>query len=147
MTYFITQKLAYITANVTVRAEYTRQAQRATSENIYTLERVINTALPQACQQLEEFEDYVGEPMPPHLHAAMTTEISFWRRLAASLQDYRESEPNEHDAVTYAKNVRQFLSIHHDLLQLTQEIINSCLVEHYTKTIDALRHAASQVSL
>lgn len=147
MTYFANQKLAWITAAVSTRAEYVRQAQRATSENIYTLEQIITTALPQACQQLEEFEDYVGEPMPAHLHDAITTEIRCWKRLEDSLRDYRASDPNEHDAIIYAKHVRQFLSIQHDLVELTEELLNSCLVEHYTKTLAALRQQASEVPL
>ena len=147
MTYFTKEKLARTTAIIATRAEYVLEAQRATSENIYTLERIINTALPLAHRQLAEFEDYLGEPMPRHLHEAITTEIMFWERLQESLLDYHEAEPNGHDEVIYARSVRQFLVLHHDLLQLTQELVNSCLVEHYTKTMDALRAAAARVPL
>lgn len=147
MTHFIPQKLATIGATIGVRAEYVEHAQRATSENIYSLERIISTALPLAYRQIAEFEDYLGEPMPSHLHDALLTEIGFWERLRESLADYREAEPNSHDEALYAKNVRQFLALHRDVVMLAEEIVTSCLSEHYTKTLDALRYAASQVPL
>lgn len=147
MTYFVPEKLARIAATISVRAEYVEHAQRATSENIYSLERIINTALPLAYRQIAEFEDYLGEPMPPHLHDALSTEIGFWERLQESFADYREAEPNSHDEALYTKNVRQFLALHHDVVTLAEEIVTSCLVDHYTKALEALRAAASQVPL
>lgn len=147
MAYFTNRKLARLSATVAVRADYIEQAQRATNENIYTLERIIHQALPLAYRQVEEFEDYTGEAMPCHLHEAITTEIQFWEYLQASLADYKEAEPNDHDAVTYAKNVRQFLRVQLDLVHLTEELINSCLVDHYRAALDDLRAQATKVPL
>jgi hypothetical protein len=147
MTHFVTQKLARTAATIGVRADYALQAQRATSENIYTLERIIERALPLAEEQLATFPDYFGEPAPAHLHAAVSTEIELWRDLQESLQVYAASEPNESDAARYAANVRQFLSAQLDLLQMTEELVHSCLVDHYLAMTRALRRAAKEVPL
>lgn len=147
MTYFVSRKLAYAAACINVRAEYLEQAQAATSENIYSLERIIKSALPLAEAQLHSFANHVGEPLPPHLRAAFVMEIEFWRTLEASLAMYRESDPTEADARVYTRNVQQFLGIHLDLVRMTEELVHSCLVDHYLTMTRALRAAAEEVPL
>lgn len=58
MMQYADRKLATVAASIAARAQYVEQAQRATSENIYTLERIVANALPLAARQFAERQYY-----------------------------------------------------------------------------------------
>jgi hypothetical protein len=147
MTAYPTQKLTTIMHKRQARAATVREAMRTTGENVYRLEALINTTIPQVEREADEFRDYLGEPLPPHAKDALDLELANWHRLKESLELYRLSDPNDADAIAYVRNVRQFLTYQHDLVLLEAELLHSCLVHHYHHLRNDLALRSAQVPL
>jgi hypothetical protein len=147
ITYFATRKIAEIAAGRAARAECAAEAARLAAHNVYTIEPMLERAVTHARAEERTFELRLHESMPPHVVRALEQEIELWERLQHSLKDFWQAEPSSADLDAYTANVLQYLSYQRDFLYAEEEMLTSCLVQHYETTMLALRDAASRVPL
>lgn len=147
MTYFPTSKLLRLAAQRAVRTAYLQEAQAAAADNIYTIDRIVQQALPAALNEQADFHDMFGEPMPAHLVTALNAEICLWEHLHDQLTAFTKRTVTQEDLDAYTLKVRQYLAIQHDVLRMQEELATSCLVQHYRDLTDELLTAASAVDL
>jgi hypothetical protein len=143
MAYFIKEKLARLAADRGDRAAIVARAQRLAADNVYLLERIVNDTLPLVREEAREFADLFDESLPAHVQRALTAEISMWERLEEGLTNLKEARPTSRELDNYATRVRSYLSWHHDLILLEQDMITSCLVEHYDEQRGAILSRAA----
>ncbi len=131
MAYFTREKLIQLAAARSARSTSVREAQRAAADNVYLVEHVIKRALPLAREEAREFADTFGEPMPYHLRRSLEAEIDMWERLETGLTTLAHTQVTEHVLDAYTTRVRSYLACHADLLRMEEEMVTSCLVQHY----------------
>jgi hypothetical protein len=143
MAYFITEKLSQLAEARGDRATIVARAQRLAADNVYLLERIVKDTLPLVRDEAQEFADRFDEPLPGHVQRALDAEISMWERLEEGLTNLREETPTSEELDNYARRVRSYLCWHHDLILLEQDMVTSCLVQHYDKQRDAILSRAA----
>jgi hypothetical protein len=143
MAHFTNDKLGQLAAARGVRASYVREAQRAATDNVYMLEHIIKRALPLAREEAQEFADAFREPMPGHVGRTLDAEVSMWERLADGLATLRERAVTSEELDAYSCRVRSYLSWQYDLVLLEQEMVTSCLVQHYDEMRERILAAAA----
>lgn len=146
MAYFTTNKLLELAARRSVRTEYVRAGQRAL-DNIYAIEHIVRPALPLAREEQRDFRDTFGEPMPHHLRYALEAEITLWERLHQGLTTLRERTATDQLIDDYTRRVRSYLACQRDLLTMEEEMLTSCLVQHYEEQRDAILTAAAAIDI
>jgi hypothetical protein len=147
MAYFTNDKLGQLAAARGVRAAYVREAQRAATDNVFMLEHIIKRALPLAREEAQEFADAFGEPMPRHVRRTLDAEVSTWEHLEEGLANLRERTVTTEDLDAYSLRVRSYLSRQYDLLLLEQEMVTSCLVEHYDEMRERILAASAEYEI
>jgi hypothetical protein len=108
-----------------------REAQRAAADNVYLVQHVIKRALPLAREEARSFADTFSEPLPYHLRRSLDAEIDMWERLTVGLETLAHTQVTEHALDEYTRRVRSYLACQEDFLRLQQEMVRSCLVQHY----------------
>jgi hypothetical protein len=138
MAYFIKEKLSDLATARGARALLAARAQRVATDNVYLLERIVKDALPLVREEAREFADRLDEPLPGHVQRALDAEISMWERLEEGLANLQDATPTSTELDRYARRVRSYLSWHHDLILLEQDMITNCLVRHYDQQREAI---------
>lgn len=148
MSWFHFTKQDRLRRNRELRHEYAETALKHTRDNVFLIPQPATDALRVAADEERLFEDYFGEPMPAHLRRALQLEVALWQRLIEAIQKAIKGQSlSDADYDQFRNTVREFLGPLLDLLLAEQEMINSCLVQHYTKLIDALADQAARVTL
>lgn len=144
MAYFTKDKLEKLVEARGVRAEYAREMQRMTTDNVYLLEHAIKRVLPLARDEAQDFADSFGEPMPGHVQRALDAEISMWERLKEGLVNLRTGERTSEVVDAYAVRARSYLCWQYDLIFLEKDMVTSCLVRHYERELESILDGAAQ---
>lgn len=129
------------------RRELAETAKKHASENIFLIPHDIAPALRAAMDEERTFEEYFREKMPKHLQLALDLEISFWQHLQSKIDDAREAHLTESDYDKRKDDVRSFLVVIIDLLHAEEEMVQSCLQQHYLDLLHALQARAAAVPL
>ena len=127
------------------RMEAAEQAIRETSTNWYMVPGIVEPCIGAAVEEAHVFEEYFGEPMPPHLRHALQVEVELWQRLILAIKNTKNITEEEY--IKYGDRVRAFLTAMIDLLQAEQEMITSCLVRYYEHITSSTRDAALRTGL
>lgn len=143
MAYFTTDKLTQLAAARGTRAAYVREAQRAAADNVFLVEHVVKRALPLAREEARTFADAFGEPLPYHLRRSLDAEIDMWERLGEGLETLAHTQVTEHALDEYTRRVRSYLACQEDFLRMQQEMVRSCLVQHYDELRERLLAVAA----
>jgi len=143
MAYFITDKLSQFAQARGARAAHVHDAQRAAADNVYLVEPIVTRVLPLVRDEAREFADTFGEPLPHHLRRSLEAEISLWERLGVGLKTLARSQVTEAALHVYALRVRSYLGCQEDLLRMEQEMVRSCLIQHYEEQRTAILAAAA----
>ena len=143
MAYFTRVKLVQLAEARSARSASVREAQRAAADNVYLVEHVIKRTLPLARDEAQAFADTFGEPMPYHLRRSLEAEIDMWERLEVGLSTLGHTQVTEHALDAYTTRVRSYLACHADLLRMEEEMVTSCLVQHYEQQREAILATAA----
>lgn len=149
MSWFHFTKQDRLRRNREVRHEYAEAALKHTRDNVFLIAQPATEALRIANDERQLFEDYFEEPMPAHLERALLLEITLWQHLIDAIQKATKGPESLTDADydAFRSKVREFVSPLLDLLLAEQEMLSSCLVQHYLALTDALADQAGRVSL
>lgn len=147
MAYFTTDKLTQLTDARCARGAAVLEAQRAAADNVYMVEHVVKRVLPLARDEAREFSDAFGEPMPYHLRRSLEAEIDMWERLGIGLETLAHTQITEHALDAYTGRVRSYLTCQADLLRMEQEMVTSCLVQHYDEVRERILTAAASYDI
>jgi hypothetical protein len=143
MAYFTREKLTQLAEARSARSASVREAQHAATDNVYLVEHVVKRALPLTRDEERAFADAFGEPMPYHLRRSLEAEIDMWERLEVGLSTLAHTHVTEHGLDAYTTRVRSYLACHADLLRMEEEMVTSCLVQHYDHQREAILASAA----
>lgn len=148
MSWFHFTKQERLKRNRETRRDAAERARRRAGDNPYDISQEVNDSLRQAMEEERTFTDYFGEQMPSHVEMALHLEIVLWRRLQAALeretkQDRITDEAYQH----FEAGVRSLLMVLIDLLHAEEEMVTSCLVQHYVTITKDLQVASARVTL
>jgi hypothetical protein len=131
MAYFTKDKLAQLAVTRGARVAYVHDAQRAGADNVYLVEHLVTRILPLVRDEAREFTATFGEPLPQHMRLSLEAEISMWEQLQTGLKTLARTEIAEGMLDAYTRRVCSYLGCQEDLLRMEQEMVTSCLVQHY----------------
>jgi hypothetical protein len=138
MAYFTTSKLVQLAETRAARGTYVSEAERAAADNVYLVEHVVKRALPLARDEARAFLDAFGEPLPDHLRRSLEAEVDLWERLVDGLTTLAHTQITADTLDVYTSRVRSYLACQADLLRMQQEMVSSCLVDHYDKVRESI---------
>ncbi|MGK2858159.1 MAG: hypothetical protein ACSLFQ_13230 [Thermoanaerobaculia bacterium] len=146
MSWFHFNKQERLRRNREIRRETAEDARKEAAENPWMIGRQVTDVLKRACDEERTFEEYLGEPMPQHLHAALQLEIALWRRILLALEKADTKNMDEHKYTALHDNIRALLLCLINLLHAEEEMLTSCLVRHYTQIIQTIQAEAARVT-
>ncbi len=123
-----------------LRLEAAEHAIKEASTNWYLVPSLVEPCMSAALEEVRLFEEYFGEPMPPHLRHALQVEVELWQRLILAIKNAKNISEEEY--ITYQARVSAYLTAMLDILQAEQEMITSCLVRYYEHIVAATREKA-----
>lgn len=129
------------------RREHAEQAKRHAAENIFLIPHDSAAALKIAKGEERTFLEYFGEPMPTHLRDALKLEIAFWEHLDDVIDGARAASLTDAEYDQRSDAIRTFLVIIIDLLHAEEEMLTSCLQQHYTELLHTIQTRAAAVHL
>jgi len=148
MSWFHFTKQERMKRNREVRREAAEHARRKAGDNTYDIQAEVNTALKGALEEERTFIDYFGEQMPEHLSMALHLEIILWRRLQAGLErEMKQDRISDEQYAQFQSGVRSLLMILINLLHAEEEMVTSCLVQHYLQIARDLQAKSARVTL
>jgi hypothetical protein len=148
MSWFHFTKQEALRRNREVRRDLAETARKHARDNPYDIHRELQDALRSATDEERTFVDYFGEPMPPQVEFALHLEIILWRRLQAALERAtKEAHTDEATYKAFQEGTGALLMILINLLHAEEEMVTSCLVEHYVKLAKALQAESVRVTL
>lgn len=147
MSLFHFSKQERVARNRQIRRENAEDSRKEAADNPFMIGRNVTDALKLACEEERTFEDYLGEPMPPHVQAALRLEIVLWRRLQASLERADTKNMDEQKYNVFRDGIRTILLALINLLHAEEEMLKSCLVRHYAEIIRSVQADAARVTL
>jgi hypothetical protein len=148
MTNHLQPKLGRLAAHRQQRMSYAESARkRATPASLFSIDTIIAAARTDAAEERRSFRDDFGRELPAHLDYALQTEDDAWERLEGGIILFAQAEPSSSDIAAYAGNVRAYLTHQLDLLATEQEMVYSCLTDHYVQEVDAVSARLAGVSL
>jgi hemerythrin superfamily protein len=130
-----------------LRRELAETAKKHTADNIFLIPHDIAPALTAALDEERTFEESFREKMPSHLRKALDLEISFWQHLNEKIDNVRAEHLTDSDYDKLKDAVRSFLVVLIDLLHAEEEMLTSCLQQHYLDLLHQLQARAADVSL
>ncbi|HEV7393238.1 MAG TPA: hypothetical protein VGO08_16460 [Burkholderiales bacterium] len=136
MTTYLQPKLGRLAAHRQRRTSYAEEARScALPATLYSIEHIIAAARTDAAEERRSFRDDFGTDLPVHLDYALRTEDDAWERLEGGIVLFAQADAAPGEIATYAGNVRTYLTHQLDLLGLEQEMVYSCLTDHYVQQI------------
>lgn len=148
MTTYLQAKLGRLAAHRQRREALAEKARsRAQPDSLFSIANIITSALTDAAQERRAFREDFGTDFPVHLEYALQTETDAWDRLEGGIILFQEADATPAEIATYASNVRRYLTYQRDLLATEQEMVYSCLSQHYVDRVDDLRAYLAEVSL
>lgn len=147
MSWFHFNKQERLRRNREIRRDYAEDARKEAADNPFIINRTVEEALKLAGDEERTFEDYLGEPMPPHVESALRLEIVLWRRIQAALEHADTKNMDDAKYKVFTENVRTILLCLINLLHAEEEMLTSCLVRHYTGIIKAVQAESARVTL
>lgn len=145
MSWFHYTKLERLQRNRSMRRECAEQAYKDAGENIFTLPDLIKDAHRNARDEERMFEAWFHEPMPKHMREALDLEVSFWQQLDSMITKAKNERLTETDYETVKDHVRDFTMVLIDLLHAEEEMVTSCLQQHYLELLHDLEHRAEAI--
>jgi hemerythrin superfamily protein len=147
MSWFHFTKQERLRRNREQRRELAETAKKHAAENIFLIPHDIAPALTAAMDEERTFEEYFREKMPAHLRQALDLEISFWQHLNKKIDDVRADHLTDSDYDKIKDAVRSFLVVLIDVLHAEEEMLTSCLQQHYLDLLQTLQARAAAVPL
>ena len=147
MTWFHFTKQEQLKRNREERRGIAETAKKHAAENIFLLPHDITPALTAAMDEERTFEEYFREKMPSHLRQALDLEISFWQHLQETITAVHADQLSDSDYDKIKDAVRSFLVVLIDLLHAEEEMLTSCLQQHYLDLLHQLQSRAAAVPL
>ena len=148
MSWFHFTKQERLKGNRERRREYAEHARSKAADNAYEIQRDVSDALRLAMEEERTFLDYFGEPMPQHLAMALRLEVILWRRIQAGLErEMKQSGITDAQYQEFQQSVRALLMTLINLLHAEEEMVTSCLVQHYLNIAKDLQAEAARVTL
>src|SRR4051812_25823689 len=86
MSWFHFSKQERVQRNRQIRRETAEEARKEAADNPWMIGRQIADSLKIAGDEERTFEEYFGEPLPPHVQSALRLEIVLWRRIQVALE-------------------------------------------------------------
>jgi len=147
MTWFHFSKQERLQRNRQIRREQAENSRKEAADNPWIIGRTVAEALKLACEEERTFDDYFGEPIPPHVQAGLRLEIVLWRRIQTALERTDTKNMDEKKYAVFRDGIRTLLLALINLLHAEEEMLKSCLVRHYTQIIQAVQADAARVTL
>jgi ribosomal protein S4 len=148
MSWFHFTKQERLKRNRTLRRELAEQARKHAADNPYDIRRQIDEALSLAVEEERTFIDYFGEQMPKQVEMSLHLEMILWRRLQAGLEREMKQNGITHSQYQqFQQAVRALLMTLINLLHAEEEMVTSCLVQHYITIAKDLQAESARVSL
>ena len=148
MSWFHYTKQERLKRNRAIRREYAEQARKNAADNPYDIRKEVNDALRLAIDEERTFADYLGEQMPQQVEMALHFEIILWRRIQAGLErEMNQDHISEDQYKRFQEAVRTLLMTLINLLHAEEEMVTSCLVQHYIKIARDLQAESARVTL
>jgi hypothetical protein len=148
MSWFHFTKQERIKRNRTARRELAEQARKHAAENPYEIRPEVDEALSLAVDEERTFVDYFGERMPAQVEMSLHLEMILWRRLQAGLErEMAQERITEAQYAQFQQGVRALLMILINVLHAEEEMVTSCLVQHYITIAKALQAESARVTL
>lgn len=148
MSWFHFTKQERMKRNRTIRRELAEQARKHAADNPYDIKRQIDEALSLAVDEERTFVDYFGEQMPQQVEMSIHLELILWRRLQAALErELKQSPITDEQYKKFQEGVRTLLMTLINLLHAEEEMVTSCLVQHYIRIAKDLQAESARVTL
>ena len=148
MSWFHFTKQERLRRNRTIRRELAEQARKHAGDNPYEIRRQVDEALGLAVDEERTFIDYFGEQMPTQVEMSLRLEMILWRRLQAGLErEMKQERINDAQYQQFMQGVRALLMTLINLLHAEEEMVTSCLVQHYIKIAKDLQAESARVTL
>ncbi len=147
MSWFHFSKQERVQRNRVIRREIAEEARKDAADNPWMIGRQVTDALKLASEEERTFEEYFGEPMPPHLLSALRLEIVLWRRIQVALEKADTNKMDEKKYGALRDGTRALLLCLINLLHAEEEMLKSCLVKHYTQILQAIQAESARVTL
>lgn len=146
MSWFHFSKQDRLQRNRQIRRETAEDARKEAAENPWMIGRQVTDVLKRAVDEERTFTEYMGEPMPPHILAALQLEIGLWRRILVALETADTKNMDEHQYTALHDDIRALLLCLINILHAEEEMLHSCLVRHYTRIIESIKADAARVT-
>jgi hypothetical protein len=148
MSWFHFTKQERLRRNRTIRRELAEQARKHAGDNPYEIRRQVDEALSLAVDEERTFIDYFGEQMPTQVEMSLRLEMILWRRLQAGLErEMKQERITDAQYQQFQQGVRALLMTLINLLHAEEEMVTSCLVQHYIKIAKDLQAESARVTL
>lgn len=148
MSWFHFTKQERLKRNRELRREYAEHARNKAADNVYEIQREVSDALRLAIEEERTFVDYFGEQMPQHMEMALRLEIILWRRVQAGLErEMKQDHVTDAQYQQFQQSVRTLLMTLINLLHAEEEMVTSCLVQHYLTIAQDLQAESARVTL
>jgi hypothetical protein len=147
MSWFHFTKQERLQQNRAARREVAEQAKRHAAENLFLIPHDITRALTTAIDEERTFQEYFGERMPNHVRDALKLEIAFWQHLQSAIEDVQTEKITDAAYAKLADNIRSFVVVLIDLLHAEEEMLTSCLQQHYVELLRTIQNRAAAVKL
>jgi hypothetical protein len=147
MSWFHFSKQDRLRRNREIRRETAEHARKEANDNPWIIGRDVADMLKHAAEEEHTFEDYLGEPMPPHVAAALRLEIVLWRRIQVALEKTDTKNMSDTAYANLRDGTRALLLCLVNLLHAEEEMLASCLVKHYDAITRAVQAESARVTL
>ena len=148
MSWFHFTKQERLRRNRTIRRELAEQARKHAGDTPYESRRQGDEALGLAVDEERTFIDYFGEQMPTQVEMSLRLEMILWRRLQAGLErEMKQERITDAQYQQFQQGVRALLMTLINLLHAEEEMVTSCLVQHYIKIAKDLQAESARVTL
>jgi hypothetical protein len=148
MSWFHFTKQERIKRNRILRRELAEQARKHAADNPYDIRRQVDEALGLAVDEERTFVDYFGEQMPTQVEMSLRLEMILWRRLQAGLErEMKQEHITDEKYQQFQQGVRALLMTLINLLHAEEEMVTSCLVQHYINIAKDLQAESARVTL
>ena len=147
MSWFHFSKLERLRRHRELRRDAAEHARSEADKNVFMIATTVDDALRSANDEARTFESYFGEPMPSHVANALRLEMRLWERLRDAVKNAHAHAMDEHQYDAWKDDVRAYLLLVINLLHAEEEMLTSCLVEHYAAIIHAIEADEARLTI
>lgn len=140
-------KLERLRRNRELRRDTAERARKEADANVFMIANAVGEALHSAADEARTFESYFGEPMPGHVALALKLETRLWERLRDAVKNANAHAMDEHQYDAWKEAIRAYLLLVINLLHAEEEMLTSCLVQHYVEIVHAIEADEARLTI